>query len=393
MRNPDIFIGPATARPLMAACGYHVVFVAPDGTVWAWGANAPNGAKEPRLPADPRPWKLSDERGWQAIATGYFFTAGIKTNGTLWLWGTLLPSSGIQPRTLTAPRQVDDATNWVSIAAGTQCLFALKSDCTLWTWGYNIENQMGAITNSPVPVRLDEATNWVKLASAPPHSLGLRRDGTLWVWGSDPLAGPGGRPAQVGTETNWVDIACAEYIGLAKQADGRCWVWGDTRSAIARFALPSAPAGVLTRIPTPLTWTNSAGGFAHLLLLTKDGRLGAWGSNCEGALGLGISTGTSKPTAAMSGSVGGRSDWLAITSTGTSSYGLTADGQVWVWGIRLDRTRRESSLLVAARTLVSAITRRGPRPTARTITSSTPTPEPLFRFVCATNGAAGVQHN
>ncbi len=393
VQNPVVSVGPATTRPLMAACGHHVVFVAPDGTVWVWGADAPNGAVEPSLPADPRPWKLSDERGWQAIATGYFFTAGIKTNGTLWLWGTLHSPTGVQPRTPTSPRQVDEATNWVSVGAGSQSVCALKSDGTLWTWGANHKSQPGDGTGRPStkPIRLDEATNWVKVAAAGYHTLGLRRDGTLWVWGSDPLAGSGGWPAQVGRETNWVDIACAEFLSVARQVDGRCWAWGNTNVAGVWFAWPSLQSGSLTQIPTNLNWRTSAGGGGYLLLLTEDGRLRVWGSHYPDKLGRGTSD-ASSATAGLPVQVGDRLDWGDVAAAGDLSYGLTADGQVWAWGIRLDRAQFKRSLSDTVSTFFAVLMGRGSRSRGIFTAASTPIPEPLFRFVCATNTTADFQN-
>ncbi len=392
VRNPDIFIGPATTRPLMAAGAEHAVFVAPDGTVWAWGADAPNGWTEPKLPADPRPWKLSDERGWQAIATGYGFTVGLKTNGTLWLWGSPMAAPRITPRTPTVPRQVDEATNWASVAACGQSLFALKTDGTMWTCNINLANQQGAGANFFLHrAGSDEATNWVKVACGSLHAVGLRSDGTLWVWGArDPLDGSGGTPTQIGLETNWADIACAEFLLVARQVNGRCWAWRDKSSAVSNLPLSAVPSPFSTS-----RWDWAAGGDTHLLLLSRDGQLRAWGDDFQGELGLTTSGRPSKTlnVADPPGLVGGRSDWMAVAATGNMSCGLTSDGQVWAWGARLDRTRVGLSPVGTMRALFSGTTGRGSKLRFRVDSASTSAPEPLFRFVCATNGAARAQHN
>lgn len=133
---------------------YFTLALKTNGTLWAWGNNAPgtigNGATTSVL----TPQQIGTAT-WKAISAGNFHSLGIQTDGTLWQWGSYGWINGtILIPAYLSPTQVGNGTDWVKVAAGHSISFALKADQTVWAWGYNSEGWYGngSVTSSATPV-------------------------------------------------------------------------------------------------------------------------------------------------------------------------------------------------------------------------------------------------
>jgi alpha-tubulin suppressor-like RCC1 family protein len=78
-----------------------------------------------------------------------------------------------------------------------------------------------------------------------------------------------------------------------------------------------------------------AGGVAHCLALTKDGKLYAWGCNNFGQLGLGHESNQENPTL-VDWQPSGSSKLKSVHSGAYFSSALTADGRLFMWGCNSD---------------------------------------------------------
>jgi len=78
---------------------------------------------------------------------------------------------------------------------------------------------------------------------------------------------------------------------------------------------------------------------SYSLGIRLDGTMWAWGGNGSGELGIGDSTSTIIGSYGMEMlgvqspvQVGIHNDWVYVTSGGSSSFGIRADGSLWAWG-------------------------------------------------------------
>ncbi|HEV2295594.1 MAG TPA: PEP-CTERM sorting domain-containing protein [Tepidisphaeraceae bacterium] len=157
-------------------------------------------------------------------------------------------------------------------------------------WGYGGEGQLGygSTGNSSTRVQVSGLTSGVTaIAAGGWHSLAIQ-NGAAMAWGQ-------GTQGQLGN-------------GLIGNSSTRVQVSGLT-------------SGV----------TAIAGG-AHHSLAIQDGDVFAWGYNAGGRLGDGTSTTSSTPLKVLDLAV----NLLDVAATDSSSYALSADGSLWVWGYNIN---------------------------------------------------------
>jgi alpha-tubulin suppressor-like RCC1 family protein len=236
-----------------------------------------------------------------AVVAGANHTAALKADGSVWAWGSNLNGQigdGTSGNNRLVPVQVGSSGNWltgvVALAAGASHTLALKADGSVWAWGYNLSGQLGdnSTTQRTLPVQVGIAGNWltgvVAIAAGASHSMALKSNGTVYAWGAN--------------------------------ASGQV---GDGTSGTNRL-IPVQVSGLITA-------TAIAAGQAHSLALKSDATVVAWGSNSNGQLGDGGTTGHFVP-----GAVTGLSGITAIGAG--SSHSLAIRGissgtrTVWAWG-------------------------------------------------------------
>jgi alpha-tubulin suppressor-like RCC1 family protein len=131
----------------IAAGGMSSMKLKADGTVWAWGNNYDGllgvGSTNPEIAM---PAQVLDLFNITTIAAGDSHMLALASNGTVWAWGNNFGGQlGIgQSGNLTNhPVQVLGLSNVTAIAAGANHSLALKNDGTVWAWGYNDYGQLG----------------------------------------------------------------------------------------------------------------------------------------------------------------------------------------------------------------------------------------------------------
>jgi alpha-tubulin suppressor-like RCC1 family protein len=137
--------------------------------------------------------------------------------------------------------QVKDLTNVKSFSSFNHSL-AIKEDGSLWAWGYNsAQGRLGDSTtnNRFEPVRIKGIENVKTAIARANNSYAIKEDGTLWAWGwnnrgqlGDGTITNRNYPVPVNGLINVVDVAGSEsqrYPGghvLAVTSDGKLWAWG-----------------------------------------------------------------------------------------------------------------------------------------------------------------------
>jgi alpha-tubulin suppressor-like RCC1 family protein len=316
----------------------HGIILASDGSLWAWGENAPGepvlGLGSSNRQVGLR--RIGHETNWSSIAVGNSHCLGIKSDGTLWAWGGngdfQLGDGTVLPRNTPVPSAPGD--HWKQAAAGLTYSVALKKDGTLWSWGgANWAGQLGigSTNNSPVPVQIGSSSNWTRIWANNVETAGLQSDGSLWIWGANLSSSekirPVLSPTRVSSDTNWVDLCFGYFITLAIKSDGTLWAWGRDAylyTGARNNSLDAIPA----RVGNESDWQacSSSGGFGYALL-KKDGSLWILDATDQN---------TSKPPSEYKPvqfrRVQLQKDFVAFAMRSYTGAAVTRDGEVWTWG-------------------------------------------------------------
>ncbi|HEY3441530.1 MAG TPA: BACON domain-containing carbohydrate-binding protein [Paludibaculum sp.] len=352
---------------------HHSLWLKPDGTVWAWGANSSGQLGDGTLIRRTAPVQTVGLTSIAAIATGYDWSMALRTDGTVWTWG----ASGLHSETQPFPAplrwasrviaiaasgssafalQDDGAVLWwigninavsgdfkfstlrglVSVASGASHRVLLHQDGTVWVWGSNQAGQLGdgTTTSSDTLKQVPGLTGVTAVAAGESHSVALKADGTIWTWGEgysgqmgDGTANRRLTPTMLPGLSGIKRIAASQYGAIAQSADGRVWDWGT--HFYGEF-------GVGTTSYTPVEHPFLSGvlafaqGYNHSLALRSDGAPLSWGNNAHGQLGTGKALVSIWPEV-----VSTISDVVSIAAGITHSTLVKRDGTLWEWG-RID---------------------------------------------------------
>jgi alpha-tubulin suppressor-like RCC1 family protein/sugar lactone lactonase YvrE len=244
---------------------------------------------------------------------------------------------------------------------------ALTSDGLLYAWGGNAEGQLGnnstTDTTSPVLVNMASGVSSlygktvVSLAASGYCTFAVASDGTVHAWGwNGPIGMLGNNsttrslvPIQVDTSGVLAGKVITKVSGgrthvLALSSDGKIYAWGsnynDNNSEIigllgngsgAQFSL--VPVAVtMSGALAGKTMTGIAAGGLHSIACASDGTVYGWGSNYNGPLGNGTTTKSMEPTAVnMSGAMAGKTI-IALGAGYVHSVALASDGTAYAWG-------------------------------------------------------------
>jgi alpha-tubulin suppressor-like RCC1 family protein len=254
---------------------FNVLALKADGTLYVWGRNefgqlgiggaglvacGPVPGRR-NTPARCRTEPTQVPGTWSHISLGGSHVMAIASDGSLWAWGlnhrgqlglpadgpsVCLHGDGVTELSCSmSPVKIAEPGVWRKVAAGGDHTLGIKPDGSLWVWGDNKGaapqhgGQLGvgdeSLIFSDVPLQVGTDI-WADVAGANLHSLGIRSDGTLWVWGF----GASGRfgdgitedhksfvPLQVGTNSNWDRIWATESGTIARTTiPYRLWGFG-----------------------------------------------------------------------------------------------------------------------------------------------------------------------
>ena len=151
-----------------------------DGGAYCWG-----------YPFDSVPAPLSGRPFFDSLASGDYYSCGLKADGTAWCWGEN-PSgetgTGAAGGTVPAPAQVVGGLTFTQIVAGHHHTCALAVGGTAYCWGLNSSGQLGDSTtvNRSAPTRVAGGHTFVALATGGSHTCGQSAtDSTVYCWGAN----------------------------------------------------------------------------------------------------------------------------------------------------------------------------------------------------------------
>jgi alpha-tubulin suppressor-like RCC1 family protein len=226
----------------------HVLALARDGSVYAWGRCASGELGVGPMPVInfgggpsattymPFPVRVPDLSDVTAISAGYRFSMALLKDGTVRTWGEnrggQLGDGTTTNRDRPAP--VPGLRDVVGIAASNSSANALLADGTVMHWG-QIENNYSSLKITPNPVRVPGVSGVRSIVAGSTHAAGLTNSGTVVTWGANQhyQLGRGPNipipPGPVANLTGVVSLAASGETTIAVLSSGRVMTWGYVR--------------------------------------------------------------------------------------------------------------------------------------------------------------------
>jgi alpha-tubulin suppressor-like RCC1 family protein len=325
------------------------VAIKQDGTLWSWGSAASgvlgngqtSGTRKTPGPVCDDPTRACYGNRYVAVAVGKRHVLAVAQNGSLWAWGAngngQLGDGTTSTRSFPT-REQTAARTWLFVAAGDSHSLALDTFGHLFAWGANASGQLGTgdRTDRHAPVAIGSRTDWTRVVGGAAHTLAMTSDNRLWSWGSNSngqlgrSTGSTDLPGQVqgeGAATDWLQIYAGGTTSAGLKTGGRIFTWGG--NAQGQLGTNNTTARSL---PGPLSldtsdWTAFQLRFQHALAWRGDDRVWGWGSNGSGELGL---NNTTTPILKATGTYLSNPPALTLGVPGNVRAGttLTLDAQV-----------------------------------------------------------------
>lgn len=340
----------APSLPRFAASANQLFAIREDGTLWGFGLNSYGELGDGTTIKRDEPIRVAAKAGktWQSVSAGANHVLALATDGSLWAWGRNNRGQLGDGTTTERHGAVEVGTSlrkrWVSISAAGDHSLAISSDGTLWSWGggYKGVGATGTLL-TPTVVGADLNKQWTYISSDAIHGLAVASDGTLWTWGWNGSGelGDGTRserltPVPVIGEpgTKWRFGSVGGQSGgqsVAVAADGTIWAWGSTRGLEGGISTTDVtrPALVQSLRDLGKSWESVSVGDGFGLALATDGTLYAWGDNWRNMLGTEWAGGVSAPVIAAGPLA---KHWVSIHVSGETVMALAGDGTLWTWG-------------------------------------------------------------
>lgn len=245
------------------------------------------------------------------------------------------------------------------IAAGYRFMLALTDEGRVYSWGHNFSGQLGNGTNnqasSPVAVNTSgvlAGKTIVDIAAGGYSSVALASDGTVYTWGDNDLGqlGNGSSPSSnvpvavymgsngLAGKTVTQVVAGFEHV-MALTSDGNVYAWGSNYSGqigdgslLPTLYTPQAvdTGGVLAGKNIVRIAANDGD---HSAAVSSDGLAYAWGANSYGELGNGSTSDSNTPVAVTNSGILAGKHVVDIAVGSGNTNALTSDGNVYSWGM------------------------------------------------------------
>jgi alpha-tubulin suppressor-like RCC1 family protein len=291
---------------LNATTGYFTAGLKANDTLWGFGKNTHGQLAIGSTTDISTPVQAGSVSTWVDVYGSFSrYNLGLRTGGALYAWGQNPEGNLGDGTTTTRSTPVLIAGTWSTVAAGALHTLGIKSDGTLWGWGDASSGQVGngaIAVKVSTPVQIQTGSTFLKIAAGHFNSYAVRSDGTLWAWGTN-ISGQMGNgiasavkystPIQVGSLSTWAEVKAAGSVAFAKKNDSTYWCWGTNSQGQLGIGSTS---GKSTPVQLPGTnWALVLPSWGFVIGLKTDGTLYSWGDGADGVLGTGSVTDCSTP--------------------------------------------------------------------------------------------------
>lgn len=366
-----------------------------NGDIFTWGNGDSgalgNGTIGPSLSV---PVKIGSNYSYVTGGRGTACCFAIDTSGALFSWGNnIFGQLGLGDTTnRSSPVQVGALTSWSRVSSSAATI-GIQTDGTVWGWGLNDNWQIGDGTverkSSPVlignystatifetssgkttshwhlvdntvyytgagvsialnqggyggigwnqltPFFVDQTETYQSVSIGGNVAAAVTGDGRLFTWGLNGLGQCGqnstqlvySSPVQVGALSNWSIVACGSEFVIALKTDGTLWAWGSNSNGCLGIGTSTGFVSSPVQIGSGTDWGSISANEFNWLAIKTNGTLWANGLNTSGKLGLGDTTNRSSPV-----QVGALTDWSQVDAGHSHTLAIKTNGTLWAWG-------------------------------------------------------------
>jgi alpha-tubulin suppressor-like RCC1 family protein len=239
------------------------------------------------------------------------------------------------------------------IVCGYYHNIAIQHDWTVWAWGYNGTGQLGDGTdtphNLPIQVKGPNGVGWlsdiIAVAAGNQHSVALSGDGHVMTWGGNTNGQLGNAtfessytPVYVLNEfnepfENVTSIASGTSHVLLLTEQNELWAWGKNENGQLANNTPTSYNRPIRIVGLPSNRiVQIAAGDAHSMVLLDNGEIWSWGDNAFGQLGIGDDVSALIPTQVRQENGEPLTNIISIAAGAFHSLALSNDGYIWAFG-------------------------------------------------------------
>lgn len=339
---------PTATQFVQVSAGYnHVLALAQDGTVWAWGTGdhgqlGTGGTYDSTLPV----YVPLSAKAKQVEATSGGSSLVLLEDGSVWAWGrnTFGQLGDGSTTERYSPVQVIFPAGVTIGALGDlsnalYASYAITPTGTLYSWGNNSRYQLGLgdTVNRVYPNAVPDVT--VKAVSAGwDHAAALSTGGDILTWGDGSKRQLGrnssvkSKPSAVSFQSQvgangFKQVSSGVNFVIAQDYDGRIWTWGSMQDNVS-------PVRTLPEVIVSGGFNYiDAGGYSACAQRT-DSQVLCWGSNDVGLLMDGTTTSSATPVTATSAT---SKSLTSLSISNSQALGIVQPSQVsgtniWAWG-------------------------------------------------------------
>ena len=250
------------------------------------------------------------------IVNGQYHSLALGSNGSVWSWGyNNVGQRGLGNTTnasnYRAPTQVPQSyfgnLPVIDIATGYSSSFALNSAGQTYAWGaganYGLGNGATGNQTRPVAISQPSGVKFTQISSFYQTGAGLGNDGNIYTWGNGGYGAAGSgntsnktTPSAITSSGDFIQISQGYYGGAAVNSSGEVYTWGTNVEGEIGIGTTGGSGYSPTLVPSLSNIKEVSYGSIHVLALTNDGYVYAWGSGGNGRLGLGDTANKPTPT-------------------------------------------------------------------------------------------------
>jgi alpha-tubulin suppressor-like RCC1 family protein len=321
------------------------------GEVLGWGG-AGGGHYSPGnidicspLTSNRDPVYVGQSERFSATSAGYGVSLGVTTKNELLVWGWNPIGIGGASASSEIPTLIEAITRPVSVAAGQSLFAAIDQTGSLYTWGLNVDQALGRPTEhlNALPGVVPGLPAMQAVALGDNFMIALTRAGEVFSFGSNSAGQLGlGHLNNAATQTlvpvpvpmtvSIKSIAVGATHVLALSHEGDVYAWGSNQYGQLGRPQPRYDSQA-TLLEMPEKITALAAGTHFSLALSESGQVYAWGWNGFGQLGANDTRPRSTPTkvlgiAQVQAIAAGEMHALAIGKKALYGWGRNEAGQI-----------------------------------------------------------------
>ena len=359
----------ACAEPAVSVGDGYVILLKDDGTAWAWGSNTTGqlgttavevGAKTEHPVAVTMPQIGGNTVRFVAVSAGADHVLALATDGSVWAWGNNGSGQlGTGNCTNSAiPVQVDfdfGGGEVAEVAAGTSVSYARLKDGSVYSWGSDANGLLGngdASTDSvSTPQKIEDLNGISRIYAGENNAAALTTFGRVYLWGKNDRRQSGASGSKdVTSPSEKSGTYFAHDVALGKV---HSTILSDDSASVSLQSFGSNTQGQYglgseatatsnstmlkpATLPTDLFGAPKAivAGSEHMLMLTDSGAVYAWGNNADSRLGFESESGKELVPVRIAS----LNDYNIVSVDSASNLSVALDelGTVFVWGMTDD---------------------------------------------------------